>query len=330
MDPIVKTYVVPEEETSRVSYHVAVSSTDRLTDRGILKCLIDLLGKWQEILTIYLKDDEWHIHVRTKEIKTKILETESHTHMGITYSFHKRFAKVITLTVYDFPVSYSDNYFVEIMTDIGYVRTFKDQRLPTTNVHKRIREVELEIPNKKLKDIPQLIVLKADYGDAKVRVVTPGQPSPCFRCEKFGHSRKECPLRAPEKEKKRQPVPAVAPAVPVPTTVKSSVNQPVPPAQSTVQEVKKTVVKTVTQSPPAEPKAPKRRREDGARKTSETAEFEFTKPRPPPIKINESSIDICEYSYHPSTSTPHDTSASSNNFSICSIHGIPTTPTWFE
>ncbi|KAK6168592.1 hypothetical protein SNE40_019792 [Patella caerulea] len=117
------------------------------------------------------------------------------------------------------------------MTDIGYVRSFKDLQLPTTNVHKRIREVELEISNKKLKDIPQLIVLKADYGNAKVRVVTPCQPSWCFRCEKFGHSRKECPLRAPEKEKKRQPVPAVTPAVPVPTTVKD-ISKPASPTST--------------------------------------------------------------------------------------------------
>ncbi|KAK6192570.1 hypothetical protein SNE40_004016 [Patella caerulea] len=335
MDPIVKVYQVPEEETSRISYHVAVSSTDKLTDRGILKCLTDILGKSDDILTIYLKGDEWHVHVRTEEVKYKLLETEKHTLMGTTYKFHKRFSKIVTLTIYDFPVSYSDDYFLEIMSDIGYVRTFKDQQLPGTNVHKRVREVEIEIKNDKEKDIPQVIILKAHYGDARVRVVTPGQHSPRFRCEKVGHSRKECPLRGPEK--KKQTVPKVLPLVQnnkpsVPDVKKSVVktvtqSPPVLPAQPTVPEVKKTVVRTVTQSPPAEPKAPKRRREDEARKTSETAEFKFTKLRPPPIKINESSIDICECSYHTSTSTPHDISADLNNFSICIIHNIPTTPT---
>ncbi|KAK6195721.1 hypothetical protein SNE40_001089 [Patella caerulea] len=314
MDPIVKVYQVPEEETSRISYHVAVSSTDRLTDRGILKCLTDLLGKSDDILTIYLKGDEWHVHVRTEEVKYKLLEKETHTLMGTTYNFHKRFSKVVTLTVYDFPVSYSDDYFLDIMSDIGYVRKFKDQQLPGTNVHKRVREVEIEIKNDKEKDIPQVIILKAHYGDARVRVVTPGQPSPCFRCEKVGHSRKECPLRGPEK--KKQTVPKVLP--------------PVQNSKPPVPEAKKSVSKTVTQSPPAEPKAPKRRREDGTRSTSETAEFKFTKPRPPPIRINENSFEICECSYHPSTSTPHDTSAYRNNYSICSIHSIPTTPTTFD
>ncbi|KAK6181936.1 hypothetical protein SNE40_009712 [Patella caerulea] len=274
MDPIVKVYQVPEEETSRISYHVAVSSTDRLTHRGILKCLTDLLGKSDDILTIYLKGDE-RKNERTEEVKYKLLEKETHTLMGTTYNFHKRFSKVVTLTVYDFPVSYSKN--------------------------------------DKEKDIPQVIILKAHYGDARVRVVTPGQPSSCFRCEKVGHSRKECPLRGPEK--KKQTVPKVLPPV-------QNSKPPVPGA-------KKSVIKTVTQSPPAEPKAPKRRREDGTRSTSETAEFKFAKPRPLPIRINENSFEIYECSYHPST-TPHDNSAYRNNYSICSIHSIPTTPTTFD